>query len=98
MYVNKLGFKAFFPMMSEKGAESAGTLHSFIQLIGIPKSMHSDNHKNFSQGDFKRQCSRFRIPQTFTEAYSPWQNRAENAIFEVKSYGRRLMMHTQTPI
>ena len=62
MYVNKLGFKAFFPMMSEKGAESAGTLHSFIQLIGIPKSMHSDNHKNFSQGDFKRQCSRFRIP------------------------------------
>ncbi len=98
IYVNKLGFKKFFPMSTEQGAESAATLKSFIQMVGIPRSIHSDNHKNFAEGDFRRTCRKFHIPQTFTEAHTPWQNRAEPAIKEVKAYARRLMISTLTPI
>jgi len=43
-------------------------------------------------------CSRYGIWTSFTEAHSPWQNRAEPAIGEVKGYARRLMMHTQCPL
>ena len=60
--------------------------------------MHSDGHRNFSEGPFKKLLKRFGIPQTFTEPHSPWQNRAEFAIGEVKKYARRLMQSTNTPI
>ena len=98
VYTNRLGFKKFFPMKTEQGKENSFTLRSFIQLIGIPRKMHTDNHKNFAEGDFKKACMKFSILQSFTEAHSPWQNRAESAIGDVKGYARRLMMHTQTPI
>ena len=98
VYTNKLGFNKFFPMTTEQGKENSSTLRSFIQLIGIPRKMHTDNHLNFAQGEFKRACGKFGILQSFTEANSPWQNRAESAIGDVKSYARRLMMHSQTPV
>ena len=40
---NKLGFKKFYPMMTEQGKENSNTLRSFIQLIGIPRKLHTDN-------------------------------------------------------
>ena len=98
VYTNKLGFKKFFPMSTEQGEENSSTLRSFIQLIGIPRKLHTDNHNNFAEGAFKRACRRFGVLQSFTEAHSPWQNRAEPAIGDIKGYARRLMMHTQTPI
>ena len=41
---------------------------------------------------------KFGIYATYTEPHSPWQNRAEPAIGEVKTYARRLMQRTKTPI
>jgi hypothetical protein len=38
------------------------------------------------------------IYATYTEPHSPWQNRAEPAIGEVKTYARRLMQRSRTPI
>ena len=74
------------------------TLNFFVHSVGIPRSLHSDNHKNFSAGDFAKRTRYFCIPQTFTEPHSPRQNCAEFAGGEVKSYGRKIMMETYTPI
>ena len=98
VYTNKAGFKKFFPMHSETAADSAATLQNLIHLIGIPKSLHSDNHGNFYGGEFKKKARKFDIQQTFTEPNSPLQNRAEFAIGEIKSYARHIMQRTQTPV
>ena len=98
IYTNKFGFKKFFFTENEKGDETGRSVRAFIEMVGLPYSIHSDNHSNFKEGLFKRLLRKFGIYQTFTEPHSPWQNRAEPAIGEVKSYARRLMQSTNTPI
>ena len=98
VYTNKLGFKMFFPCADEQGTTTAATMRTFIEIVGLPPSLHSDGHNNFSEGAFKKLLRRFGIPQTFTEPHSPWQNRAESAIGEIKKHSRRLMQRTNTPI
>ena len=98
VYCNKHGFKKFFPCETEQGGEVARSLRSLISFIGLPYSMHCDNHRNFKEGFFKRLLRKFGIYQTFTEPHSPWQNRAEPAIGEIKGYARKLMTETKTPI
>ena len=96
LFVNTLGFKKFFPLKSE--SEGKRNMLDFIQIVGIPPSIHSDDAKVFQHGDFKKTCQKHFIKQTFTEPYSPWQNRAEAGIREVKSYARKLMQKVQAPI
>ena len=98
LYTNKLGFKKFFPCSDETQMETGYSLRSFMNIVGLPYSMHSDNHSNFKEGLFKRLLQKFGIQSTFTEPHSPWQNRAEPAIGEVKKLARRLMQVTGTPI
>ena len=98
VYTNKLGFKKFFPCDNERGITTAATLKSFVDLIGLPYSMHSDNHSNFREGAFRKLSRKLGLRQTFTEPHSPWQNRAENAIGEIKRYARRIMRDTSTPV
>ena len=98
VYTNKLGFKKFYPCADEKGSSTASTLRTFIEFVGLPASIHSDGHKNYREGAFKRLIRRFGIPHTFVEPHSPWQNRAESAIGEIKRHSRRLMQKSQTPI
>jgi hypothetical protein len=98
LYTNKLGFKKFFPYSNETSVETGHTLKLFVEFVGLPFSMHSDNHKNFKEGLFKRLLRKLGIYSTYTEPHSPWQNRAEPAIGEVKTYARTLMMKTNTPI
>ena len=98
VYKNKTGFKKFFPAADEKGKSTAAGLRDFIELVGLPALIHSDGHNNFVQGDYKRMIRKFGLKHTYTEPHSPWQNRAEFAIGEIKRYSRRLMQSTQTPI
>ena len=98
VYTNKVGFKKFYPCTDETGIETGRSLKSFIEMVGLPSSLHSDNHKNFKEGLFKKLLRRFGIHSTYTEPHSPWQNRAEYSIGEIKIYARRLMQRTQTPI
>ena len=98
VFTNKVGFKKFFPCSSETGEETGRSLKQFIELVGLPSSLHSDNHRNFKEGFFKRMLRKFGIWATYTEPHSPWQNRAEPAIGEIKSYSRRIMQMTNTPI
>ena len=54
LYCNKLGFKKFFPCTSETQDETSHSLRSFIEIIGLPTSLHSDNHNILMTGKFKR--------------------------------------------
>lgn len=96
IFTNSLGFKKFFPLETE--SQGKRTIVDFIQLVGIPKSIHSDDAKVFMHGDFKQSCQKYGVQQTFTEPYSPWQNRAEGAIRELKSYASKLMQRKQAPL
>ena len=93
-----MGFKKFFPCSNETSEETGHTLKSFIELVGLPPSLHSDNHSNFKEGLFKQLLRKFGIGATYTEPHSPWQNRAEYAIGEVKTHARKLMQITNTPV
>ena len=98
IYTNKLGFKKFFPHSDETGASTASGLRNFIDMVGLPYAIHSDGHNNFIAGAFKKLLRKFGIPNTSTEPHSPWQNRAEYAIQELKQYARKIMIATDTPI
>ena len=70
----------------------------FVELFGLPYYLHSDNHNNPKEGFFKWLLQKFGIYQTFTEPHSPWQNRAEPAIGEVKVYHRSFMINTNATV
>ena len=95
---NKLGYKKFFPCTSETQEETSHSFRSFIEIVGLPASLHSNNHNNLREGLFKKTLSTFGIWSTFTEPRPPWQNRAEFAIGEVKRHARQLTQKTLTPI
>ena len=98
IYTNGLGFYKFIPCENKTSETTGRTLRYFLHVIGLPYSLHSDNHGNFKDGLFKKLMRKFGIYQTFTEPHSPWQNRAEPAIGEVKRYARNVMVATDTPI
>ena len=98
LYCNKLGFKKFIPCVNETQEETSHSLRSFIELIGLPVALHSDNINNLRTGKFKKTLRKFGIWSSFTEPKSPWQNRAEFATGEVKRQAKRLMQRTQTPV
>jgi hypothetical protein len=95
LYTNDLAFTKVYPMKLK--LQMHKTLAAFIHEVGIPSSIHSDDAKELMMGKFKEICKDFHIPCTYTEPYSPWQNRAENAIRELKRHVRRKMVSNKVP-
>jgi len=74
------------------------TLSSFIHDVRIPSVIHSDDAKELMQGKYKDLCKDFHIPCSYTEPFSPWQNRVEGAILrELKRHTRRYMASDKVP-
>ena len=96
LFTNSLGFKKFFPLATE--SEGKRNVVDFVQCVGIPPALHSDDAKVFAKGEFAKSCRKYQIQQTFSEPYSPWQNRAESGIRELKSYAGKLLQSTQAPL
>jgi hypothetical protein len=95
IYTNDLGFTRVYPMKLK--SQTHESLVAFIHEIGILSSLHSDDAKELMQGKFKELCKQYHIPCTYTEPHSPWQNRAENAIRELKRHVRRKMAANKVP-
>jgi len=95
LFTNDCKFLRVFLM--RKKSEAANALLEFIQDMGIPASMHCDGALELQYGKWKEICQDYGIRQTCTEPKSPWQNRAEVNIREVKTYIQRLMDRTNTP-
>jgi hypothetical protein len=95
IFTNDTGYMRVFPMKLKSEAPNA--LLEFIRDVGIPNHIHSDNAKAFEHGKWKQLMTDFQIKHTTTEPYSPWQNRAEGAIRELKKQALRLMQKAGTP-
>jgi GH24 family phage-related lysozyme (muramidase) len=65
-------------------SEAHLSLKSFVHNVGIPHVLHSDNAKELSQGEWRKVCNDFSIHTKNTEPHSPWKNRAEGHIRELK--------------
>jgi hypothetical protein len=95
LYINDLSFTKVYPMKAK--SEAADTLRKFIQDVGIPHALHSDDAPELMYGKFKQTCKEYGIGATYTKPYSPWQNRAEGGIHELKWHIHRHMMNKQVP-
>ena len=51
-FTNSLGFMKFFPLATE--SEGKRNMVDFVQLVGIPPAIHSDDAKVFQHGFFKK--------------------------------------------
>jgi hypothetical protein len=82
IFVNDIGYTYFLPMKAKSDASHA--LLEFIQDIALPSTIHTDDAKELTAGKWSDICRTHGIKQTQTEPYSPFQNRAEVNIRELK--------------
>jgi hypothetical protein len=95
VYTNDVHFTKVVPM--KRKAEAPDTLIQFMQDIGIPSHLHSDDAKELIQGrmgDIIRKCW---IKATQSEPYLPWQVRAELCNQELKKAVRLTLAKTRAP-
>jgi hypothetical protein len=89
IYAYDLVFSKIYPMKLK--SEKADTILALIHEVGVPYTIHSDDAKEITEGKFKQLCSDYSILCTLAEPYSPWQNRAESNIRELKRHVSRKM-------
>ncbi len=95
IYTNDVHFTKFCPM--KKKSEAPDSLIQFMQDVGIPSHLHSDDAKELTQdrmGEIMRKCW---IRATQSEPYSPWQVRAKLCNRELKKAVRLTMTKTRAP-
>ena len=95
LFINDLSFVKCYPM--QQRSDAPNTLIRFIQEVGIPHAIHSDDAPELMHGRFRQLCKDYQIQSTFTEPYSPWQNRAEGGIRELKKMVHRKMTSKRVP-
>ena len=93
VFTNGLGYDRFVPFRS-KGDE---TLTTFIHKDGIPQELVSDNAPAEHKGEWGKVANHHRMKLTQTIPGSPWQNRAEHSIKELKVAIRRTMRRRRAP-
>jgi hypothetical protein len=97
VFTNGNGYSLFYPL--EKKGLAHRALTKTIQDVGIMKDLTVDgagelNDKSLQWGKIVKE---HRINQRTTELYSPWQNRAEAEIREIKKGIRRATRRTGSP-
>jgi hypothetical protein len=89
-------FARVYPLKRKGDAHHA--LVQFIQDIGIPKSLLTDCAPEEMHGEWGRVVKKYHIKPKMTEPASPWQNRAEAEIREVKKLACRAIHQAVVPI
>jgi hypothetical protein len=79
-----VGFQKFIP--TESKANAGDALKEFIQDVGIPSVLHTDGSPEQTHGTWAKVVKEFHIKQSLTEPHSPFQNRAEGGIRELKKH------------
>ena len=95
IYATDFGWSRAFPM--EKESNVGETLDLFLSRYGIPEALVSDNAKAYIGGSFKKKAKEAGVFCKLTDPYSPWQNRAEGEIREIKRLAGRWMIRTKSP-
>ena len=89
------GFVRIYPMKNKADAHHA--LMRFIHEVGVPKNLLTDRAQEEMRGEWGQIVKKYRIRQKTTEAHSPWQNRAEGEIREIKKLTRRALRASDMP-
>lgn len=92
------GFARFWPMTSKSEANDG--LLDFINNDGIPEWMITDGAREQGGGRntaWRGSLRTYHIKQTYTEPHSPWQNRAEGEIREIKREIRKKTRDKNSP-
>ena len=95
VYVTDFGWIAFYPM--QKKSQAGDTLGELAHEFGVPTHFMMDNAKEQVMGEFRRKARSFGSRVDQADAYSQWQNAAEDGIRELKKGGRREMVRKHTP-
>jgi hypothetical protein len=82
VFTNGQGFLRAYPL--EKKGDAYHALYHFIRHHGIPRDLTSDRAPEEMHGEWGGIVNQYHITQTTTEPGSPWQNRAEGEIHELK--------------
>jgi hypothetical protein len=97
VFVNSECYSKIYPMRSKGHAGHA--LGTFFHNLGIPTHLHVDNAREMN-GPMTTWMQLFRdtdICQTKTKPHSPWHNRCETEIKEIKNHSSRTMKRTTAP-
>jgi hypothetical protein len=78
IFTNDVNFSMFYPM--KRKSEAPDALVNFMQDIGIPCELHSDDAKELTEGKMGGLLQKFWIKGTQSEPYSPWQVQVELCI------------------
>jgi len=95
LYTNDVDFTKVFPMRNKSDAPD--TLISFMQDVGIPSVLHTDDARELTQGRMGEIIKKAWIKPTQSEPYSPWQVRAELCNRELKKTVRHALYKTNAP-
>jgi hypothetical protein len=95
LFMSDFGFGKFCPQRLKSQADFS--LQEFLQDVGIPRHIHTDVAKEMTLGTWQKVCKEAGIKTSTSEPYSPWQNRTEVEIRELKRHVCRLTSPTQTP-
>jgi len=95
IYATDFGWSRIFPMKKESDVHES--LDMFLSRYGIPESLVSDGAKAYTGGEYKKKAKEAGVFCKVTDPYSPWQNRAESEIREVKRLSGRWMIRSASP-
>ena len=93
---NGRGFSKAYPM--ERKNESIYPLDDFVKKVGIPEALLCNNDATMEGwGEWKKRIRKYSIDPKYTEPYSPFQNKAEIDIRELKRMIRRFQDKSSPP-
>jgi hypothetical protein len=96
VFTDGVGFTHAYPM--KKKSEAGDRLEKLLRALQtIPEMIVTDGAAEEPGGDWKRTLDKYRIQDKRTEPYSPWQNRAECKIWELKKVTWQLLHSSKVP-
>lgn len=96
LYVLEKDFLKFYPLRTE--SDSHSTLLNLFSEIRISRRIHCDNRKTMKSEKWKKTIRDVQSTQSWTEPYSPFQNRGEGRIKICKNKIKRLMKEYAIPV
>jgi hypothetical protein len=96
VWTDGLGYSLFYPLKSKR--EASTTVWKMVHdLQGIPEVIVSDGSGEQTGMKWREEINRIRVRHHLTEHASPWQNRAEREIGELKRGIRRATRRSKSP-
>ena len=89
-------FDSFYPFKTK--AAYPERLMSFIHDFGVPTTLTTDGASEMQRGKGREIANEYRMNLKVTVPYSPWQNKAEMAVREIKVATRRKIKQRNAPL